>query len=259
MFSAREYTVEADAVSLCGVTIKGADPASFRHVHGSWSRDRKSVYWRVRRIPKADPESFEPLNEIWCRDRATVYTCTGRPVPGARAAAFRALDAGLNPKEGRASATPEGYGADAKSVWFHNATYPSAWGVKGADPATFVVVAFNYARDARAVYYEQRRVAGAIPRSFRVVGAAGYAADEASVFFEGKKLPGADPATFKLLEADFARDRHRYYSLFGRPSTQDEYVKALSEMAAELKRHAKEVRAGAFETDFAGEGHPYSR
>jgi hypothetical protein len=187
-----------------------------------------------------------------------MYTCTGRPVPGARAAEFRVFDAGLNAREGRVAATPGGYGGDAKAVWFHNSTYPSACGVKGADPATFAAVGFKYARDAKAVYHEQRRVAGAVPRSFRVFGATGYGADEASMFYDGRKLAGADPATFRVLEADFARDRGGYY-VYGQPRTRDDYVKALSEKMEELKRHLGAVKGGAFEAEFAEEGHPYTR
>jgi hypothetical protein len=251
MFQQRHYAITPDAVTLRDIVLSGADPSTFRHVHGYWSRDDRRVFWGTRRVTKIDAATFQPFNDIWARDAGAVYTATGKPVKDADPTTFRALDAGLDEDTflhpGR---MPQGFGADRDRVWFHNATYPGAWQVKGADPATFVSMGYCYGRDGRHVYHEQKIVEGADPRSFRLYGSTGYAADHAAVFSRGRIVEGADAHTFALVHGAMSRDLHRYYS-GARPATVEQYLQILELEAAHLQGHLTDVRSGAFDTIFA--------
>lgn len=164
---------------------------------------------------------------------------------------FRVFDSGAI-SDGAPSllhASREGFAGDQRRVFFHQSTYPSAWEVKSADAASFVSMGGRYGRDNSSVFYEQRMVRHAKPRSFRLIGLCGYSADDQHVYFAGKEIVGADPVSFVVLwcyTLMAARDKHRYYYM-GKPSTRDDYVKLLEGDARRQEEHIAEVRSGQFD------------
>ena len=253
MYVADDYTITDKAVLLRGRPLRGADPRTFRHLYSFWSRDAGAVFFQTYRRTKPDPATFEPLNHVWGRDARAAYASSGKPVAGARAAAFRAFDVGLSAvgEAGFDYASFGGFAGDDAAVFYHRATDPGGRRVVGADPATFRSLGHFYGQDATSVFFEHAPVRGAVSRSFHVINET-FAADERSVFFAGRKLDGADPRTFMLLWDRIgraARDRHRYYS-GPRVVTREQYAQSLRKDAAGLTAHAAEVESGAFDDQF---------
>ena len=260
MFRPSDYTLTKTSVELRGVKLPRANPATFRHVTGSWSCDDKSVFWACYRLSKIDAATFEPFNELFCRDRSAVYSSAGMPLKDVNPDEFRAFDSGVidNGAPGVHFPMHQGYGGDSKRVFIHVATYSASPEIKGADPASFVSLGFGYARDKENVYYERNKIKGALADSIHLIGCHGYAADYASVYYEGRPVEGADPNTFALLHTTIAaRDVHRYY-LCGRPATIEEYLKFVRDDIAQLEQHITYIQSGEFESHFARilEAHP---
>jgi hypothetical protein len=253
MLGPGDYRVGEDGVFLRNIRLAGADPGSFRHVYGYWSRDDDHVFWATSRRTKIDAASFVPLNDIWCRDRAAVYAASGNAVKGADPDTFRALDAGMTTDGLQIpNFMPEGYGADDGGVWFHNATYPSAWRLRSADARTFLSMGNNYGRDCRAVYWEKQVVKGADPGSFILHGDSGYATDHGQAYYQGQCIAGADAATFvRMLSwtGMAARDKDRYY-VAGRPVGIEEYLEQLRREVELVERFFDEARTGEYERHF---------
>ncbi len=102
------------------------------------------------------------------------YGRKSRPIPGADAATFKALE---NAKGARAT-----YALDAKQVYigyWHN-----AMSIDSADPATFSI--------------------------FTPDGA--YTKDKDRVYWFGVELEGADPATFRIIKSPYAIDANRAFA-----------------------------------------------
>jgi hypothetical protein len=204
-------------------------------------------------LSKIESATFEPLNNLWAKDGVAVYTATGKPVAGADLKTFRVCDAGLDEQTFMTPGPmPQGYAADRSNVWFHNATYPSAWRLKNANPSSFSSLGFGYGSDRTSIYHEQRRIRGADPRAFRLYGRSGYAADQSTVYYDGMPIEGADPFSFVLVWSSFmyaARDRNRYY-LGGQAKSAGEYLTFLKTEVDGLREHMREVASGAYEEHF---------
>jgi len=254
MYDADDYVISRGGVTLKGTPLKGADPATFRHLYGHWSADRRSVYWSTFRRTKIDAASFEPLNDVWGRDADAVYMTTGKPLAGVKPTEFRVYDSGVQTFHALRISHPsiQGYGGDSRRVFFHQETYAGAREVKGADPATLVNLGAGYARDDSKVFFEHRRVRGADPRSFHLPRRF-YAADRAAVYRAGHVLEGADPQSFVVLGPgdirQFARDRHGYYD-GPRRTTRERYIEALTEEERSLRDHRAKVKSGEFDEEF---------
>ena len=255
MYTDQDYVVSEGTVVLRGTVIKRAEPTSFRRLYGSWSRDRRSVYWSIFRRNKINVDSFEPLNEIWGRDDRFAYPASGKPILGVDPKTFRTFDAGFISDGAPSLLHPskEGFAGDANRVFFFNATYPSAWEVKGANAEAFVSLGARYGRDHTSVFYEQRIVKHAKPRSFRLIGLCGYAADDERVYFGGKSIDGADARSFVILWCSTlmaARDARAYY-YSGRPSSHEDYITLLEADAKNRQQHLAEVESGEFDNYFS--------
>lgn len=84
--------------------------------------------------------------------------------------------------------------------------------VRGADPATFVVLDADHARDGVRVFCRWRTVRNAEPATFRALGGM-FGADRSTVYFNGHPVQDADPASFTAVPAvvEFGFDRERLY------------------------------------------------
>lgn len=87
--------------------------------------------------------------------------------------------------------------------------------IPGADPKTFRYVGKGqrkmYGKDAYSVFFEMKKIEGAIPASFQILHGSGFVKDENSVFFDGNKIPEADAKTFHIMEGEYAKDSQRYF------------------------------------------------
>lgn len=82
--------------------------------------------------------------------------------------------------------------------------------LEGADPSSFVVLGYGYARDARHAWYDGVRFAVRDVASLRVIDSV-YALDRERVYFHQSEIPGSDPSSFVPLDGYHSRDAARVY------------------------------------------------
>jgi hypothetical protein len=68
-----------------------------------------------------------------------------------------------------------------------------------------------YSQDEESVYYNNRKIEGALPSSFEILEYGYYAKDKNSAYYHGTKIEGADPQTFIFLENHYAKDKNAVY------------------------------------------------
>lgn len=195
------------------------DVASFEPLSDHYAKDRHNVwycdtyrdsreYWLVKRyrtprIVGADAPSFRMLNDYYARDANLVYL---------DGEGFKVRDINTYERLG------DQHARDKISGYYMRAEIP------GSDGPTFSEIDFNYARDAKHVYWSdldtghgthrgiERTITlpGADPASFVIIKS-GYAHDAGQVYYEARVL-SKNPTTFRVLEADYAvSDSAVYY------------------------------------------------
>lgn len=255
-----DWAKDATHVYYEAGALPGADPKTFMAFDSSYAGDAGQIYWRGAVIPGAkgyDPSvPFEVLNgnSTRARDKHHVYS-SGNIVEGADPATYQMIGDGriahdkndyyavnfednlggqyplhmnlaafklLIPDE------PTGMNNDPwenlwERIWARDdtkyvvggKTYPIA------DPATFEVLHYGYAKDAKQAYFLDKVIPGADPRTFVIVSPdhqanwawtfARYAKDARHVYYMGTVMPEADAATFEVVnEREFKDNNHMY-------------------------------------------------
>ena len=160
--------------------------------HG-YSRQGDHIFFAGERIDEAGRDTLEAFARVF-----------GRPLVLAHdvdAATFVALSAQ--------------YSKDKDTVYFKWISPGRFWVVEmpGADAATFEVMDFNLARDARRVWHMDVPVRGADAASAQVVHPGWVWKDRGGVYYQATRLDGADPASFRHLNQAFYCDAtHVYWS-----------------------------------------------
>ena len=73
---------DKDSVHYKYDQIRGADPASFKHIGSGYYADNKRIYWCLDPVPDADPATFEVVGDSFiAKDRNRIYR-SGVPLPG---------------------------------------------------------------------------------------------------------------------------------------------------------------------------------
>ncbi len=154
-----------------GIRRIDADPTTFRllDLAGRFARDKDSVYYRAVKIEGADPNSFRRLHGDFSVDDNHAYL--GHLVVPADASTFEATSSGYvsnvwhNDRVTKRPNTIAGWSRDAKNIYY---------GIERFDPAdreTFQDLSFaSYAKDAYHVYYKTEIVPEADPETFEILG-----------------------------------------------------------------------------------------
>ncbi len=111
-------------------------------------------------------------------------------------------------------ALSEEYTKDKNKVYFKWISPGRFWVVEipDADPATFAVMDFSLAKDAKRVWRTDVPIKGADAATAQVVNPGWVWRDRRNVYYQFTRLDGADPETFRHLEQGFYRDaRHVYW------------------------------------------------
>ncbi|MEM1068543.1 MAG: DKNYY domain-containing protein [Planctomycetota bacterium] len=146
-----------------------------------------------------DAASFQALSPQYSKDKQNVYyrwISPGRfwviDVPNADPESFEVVGFNL--------------ARDKNHVWWYGSILPDV------ESATLELVNDGFVwKDASGVWYQQNRLAGADPKSFKHIGS-GYYADKNTVFWCTTPLRVADPSTFRVLGDSFiAVDQERVY------------------------------------------------
>ena len=193
-----DYARDARQVYFQGKVLAGADPASFAPVQSSlfW-QDKHHVYADGQALSEADPATFNPLNTWYGRDNRHVYYGNKR-LQNANPATFQLLGDSLGKDDAHLYVFDKlaSIDADMRTLTvlkddndrieflkdrahvyslFYRAANPVT-AIIGADPATFVLLGREYAKDKHSVYYRDSltdttfKLDGADPSSFVVTG-----------------------------------------------------------------------------------------
>lgn len=127
-------------VMLGIVSIKDADPDTFRAIKEPWARDAKRVYFDKRGFVPRDIASFKLLSFFWAQDSQTHYYGT-RDVPGVDRETFRTIQNLY-------------FAKDRRHVFW------KGWIVKGCDPDKFICKN-NFAGQDDKYLYDFNEIHGA--------------------------------------------------------------------------------------------------
>lgn len=222
--------------------IGAADADSFTDINDNFGKDNTYAFYLGRVIPNADPATFRYLSGSYSKDKNNGYS---RDLPISDDGAN--FDIVLNPNDTLRGYAPEGSSYARDSLRVYRDVNP----IEGADPASFAMIPMfngNYLTyDRRWVYFHDRPLDGVDGATFRKVsnfhfadkhGAWGlvlgrdiywspieqvdlttfapagqyYAKDKQRVYFSNYIATGADPATFTETTYLEGRDKNRIYS-----------------------------------------------
>lgn len=137
------------------ICILPCDRPSFQILDYRYSKDKIKVFFLGFVIKDADGSTFEMLEEDYAKDKNAVYF-ESRKIGGADPKTFFVY------KENGEFGHDVSYAKDQASVYMDDKK------VKDADVITFEVLAENYGRDSKHVYYKGKIVPNADPASYKV-------------------------------------------------------------------------------------------
>lgn len=190
----REYfLVRHDRVTV----IEGAESSSFVLMPGpmgerGYARDARRAYFEGKAFKVNDLASFKVLDYSFASDKTTGYYMRV-PVAGSDGPTFQSVDSH--------------YARDKTKVFYCDIPYdrvearppiPEMTALPGADPTTFQMLQEGYAADAKQVYWNEK-VVSKDPASFTVL-ARNYAKTPTEIIYRGVVVKGADVASFTTLE-----------------------------------------------------------
>ena len=247
-----QVVADADAQSfeVLRRTVDERGPCAGRQAN--YARDRNHVYYQAQVIVGADPKTYSFIDDNYARDSQAVYAF-GRRL-STRVGSFQVLDGGYATDgvhhfyqdvvlEGEGfellgAGSQGGYGyarthnrvyrhgrlqvdADAKTFEvFHadvgitrdrQAVFFNDRPIAGADPKSLEQVQGYVFKDRNAVYAEGRKIDGLDPATVRVSELGGYLIDSRAVLRNGRPLVGRDPMTFAELQSPWSRDKNAVY------------------------------------------------
>ena len=205
------FAKDSTNVFYAGTVIAIADPNSFEVLpggYGSYAKDKNYAYYEVNSsnasdsltpISGADASTFTSLGNPYApyaKDKHYVYR-NGRVINEADPKTFQILHVNKDP-----NTCYGGYTKDKNHIYYCGSVVPDA------DPSTFSILmdsdnaTSTYARDVSHVFsaFPPQIITGANPKSF-VVLKYGYAKDNKHVYGNGD-IP-LDPTTFAIFEGTY--------------------------------------------------------
>ena len=185
---------------------EGYDPSTFERINESFAKDINHVYYYNEILKDADPKSFRALNEEYSADSRHVWYRDGI-IERANPATFVA------PEKNNSLDFSIAIAHDDHDYYSQN--HP----LHVADMGSFKQIDESWAVDRQNVYYigmEAEIGKDIVPigdyRTFRVLNHL-YAADAKCIYYKNKIVEGADPKTFAVLDGgnDYGQDKSRVY------------------------------------------------
>lgn len=250
---------DATHVYYEGVAIPGADPITFRVSDTRYSGDASRTYYDGKVVEGAKGQDatthLEGLDGSKARDKNHVYS-NGLIIKGADPASFELIGSGrvardkndfyviLTEVEGSpmvplnvdlpsfkllissrliTTGGEDPWNTFDEQMWAHDKLhyYVGEKACPIADPASFAVLPFGYAKDSKQAYFLDHVIADADLATFEVVSPdheknwatsfARYAKDAKRVYYHEKVLDGADAASFQRENERVFKDRSRRY------------------------------------------------
>lgn len=185
---------------------KGYDPATFERLNESFAKDINHVYFYNEILEDANPKTFRALDEDYSADSRHVWYRKDI-IEGANPQTFVA------PEKNNSLDISIDLAHDDHD--YYNQNNP----LHVADMGSFKRIDGSWAVDRQNVYYiglEAEIGKDIVPigdfRTFRVLNDF-YAADAKYVYYKNKVVEGADPKTFVVLDGgnDYGQDKNRVY------------------------------------------------
>ncbi len=190
-----DFAKDENYVFLAGIPgrssiaiINDADSGSFEILDYYYAKDNNYVYWHGDTMEEADSATFEVLGYDLAKDKNHVYY-EDRIIDVADPDTFEViyLDDYLE------------FAKDKNYVFFVFVGIGRSavlYTINDADPGSFKILGYHYAKDKSFVYYRGRVVDVADPDTFQLLDHI-YAKDKNYVYKYGKIVEGEDPETFK--------------------------------------------------------------
>jgi hypothetical protein len=214
--------------------LEGADPSTFKVLNDDYAADVHHVWFHGNMIEGAEPATFvlpdshildlsDVLSDVHVDDLADAiahdahdYYMGDQPLHVANMGGFRRID--------------RNWAVDSLQVYYRGTYLAYKKAVPVGDYRTFKVLNEIYAVDAKCVYYEDRILTGANPKTFVLFPShyvhrfyvsnnnsdTEYSHDGNHVYYRDSLLSDADIASFIcgydfVAEQSFAFDKNRYY------------------------------------------------
>ena len=176
------------------------DVASFQVITPDFTRDYKRAYYKMKMVDKSDGQTFTMIDEHYASDKSKIYL-------------YDKSDVYILPcstKGFKVLKSP--FCKDYKSVIYNRTV------IYGADPASFVAFGNGYSRDRSQVFFATESIKEADLSSFKIFEGdedndrpSFYAYDKYSVFWANKVLKGANPKSFWVIGSGYATDSSQIY------------------------------------------------
>jgi hypothetical protein len=220
-----DYARDKSRVYYHDAAISGADASSFKVLGDGYALDKSRAYYRGGEIPGAEVSTFRLLdsagsglakdrNHVWAgrepiSNDPTHFQLLSRDLAKDSAAVFCGFkvisDDPSHFEVVRFSKKDQhdDYAKDSRAVYYlERGSTTDCLPIPGADPATFHRLndsPWNYAADDQHVYYLNRLIVGADPRTIRVlldIGNDACAADAQHAYSRDTVIPNVDPRSF---------------------------------------------------------------
>lgn len=224
------YTTNGKEYNFLGI-IEGADPKSYKvldpslpdHKLRDWFRDEHAVFYRSKKI-QGDPATFKPLNDAIAVDANYIYSIIHQRGDGMYALEVDEVIRKHKRIEGEINVINDSYVQignvlvsaftkdeftlhtfetikSARSVDYFTVVVNDTLIYKGIecpeiDVESFESLSYGYSKDRKNVYYESKKIIGAVISSFEILSP-DYAKDNKNVFYKNAVVEKADPKTFK--------------------------------------------------------------
>jgi hypothetical protein len=190
------YALDKSRAYYRGGEIPGAEVSTFRLLDSAGSglaKDRNHV-WAGREPISNDPTHFQLLSRDLATDSTAVFC--GFKVISDDPSHFEVVRFSKKDQH-------DDYAKDSRAVYYlERGSTTECLPMPGADPATFHRLndsPWNYAADDQHVYYLNRLIVGADPRTIRVlldIGNDACAADAQHAYSRDTVIPNVDPRSF---------------------------------------------------------------
>jgi len=185
----------SDKYSITKVT--GADPESFEQISGEYGIDKNNVYKAAHKIKGADSKSFRLISEFYAQDKKHAYF-NGELLVNSHSKSFEQL-------------------GNSWSKDKHNFYYTHKK-LEICDLATFRIIPDKFpsrAIDEKCYYWKSDQVQTIDRTSFQVLPG-GYSKDIKNVYWANKIIEEADPKTFQVNDSGMyiklAKDKNKCFS-----------------------------------------------
>ena len=189
------YAKDINHVFIGDKIIEKADAKSFELIEGRFAKDNNYIY-HIGKIISDNPGSFEIISYDfrYAKDNENVYYWWGCGQP-------REIDTITEVNIENFRLLSDFRATDGEKVFWHAQLMPP-----NIDIESFISIDNQYSLDKNCVFFKNKLISGANPKSFEVIGKY-YSKDDLAVFHFESLVEFADPETFIVLEYQWGKDK----------------------------------------------------